>query len=296
MRGRWQVIPSFVLLVALASAPPLEAADPALEQAKSLYEAASFEDALAAINRIDPALGADAEVLLYKALCLLALGRAQEAGIATKTLVTVTPTFAPDTASLPPRFQTLWTDTRRAVLPLVSRELFGAARVRFQAKDYVPALEQFEQVLAFANDPAWKDTMDAADLRTLAEGFIDLSQAAIPKPEPVPAPVAVVEPPPAPAPMPVVIEPAQVLRQDFPVWNPPDRLIARQSFAGTIRVAIDATGRVTDATIVAPTHISYDTLLLRAARDWRYRPALRNGQPIASERVVEVRLTAANEE
>jgi len=288
--------PSLLVIALVASAVPAWAADPALDQAKTLYEAASFEDALAAIGRVDSAQGAEPEVLLYKSLCLLALGRPQEAAVATRALVNATPTYTPDTSALPPRFQTLWTDTRKAALPSVTKELFGSARSHYQSKEYVPALGQFQQVLALTNDPAWKDSADATDLRTLASGFIDLAQAAIPKPDPGPSVAAVTPPPSAPRPQPIVVETAVVLRQDMPRWTPPDRTVARLSFDGAVRVTIDAAGRVTDAVIERPTHPSYDTLLLRAAKNWTYKPATRNGQPTLSEKIVQVHLAGANEE
>ncbi len=292
MTRRQRLLVPFLLTLSLLGAAVFAfAADPALEQAKTLYASASFEDALAAISRVDAAESADPEVLLYKALCLLALGRPQEASVATRTLVSVTPLFTPDTTDLPPRFQTLWLDTRKTILPGVAREAFSSARVRYQAKEYAPALEQFQAVLSLTNDPTWKDSAEANDLRTLASGFMDLAQAAIPKPAPpAPEPVVVAAPPPPPPPAPVIIEPAVAIRQDMPRWSPPNRMIATQNFDGAVRVVIDETGRVTEATIVRPTHVSYDTMLLRAARSWTYRPATRNGQPIASEKVVDVHL------
>jgi TonB family protein len=297
MSDRWQPIrPSLFFLALMAGSGAAYAADPAFDQAKMLYESASFEEALAAIGRVDAAQSAEPDVLLYKALCLLALGRPQDAAATTRTLVSAAPLFAPDTTQLPPRFQTLWTDTRKDALPTVTKELFSKARARFQSKEYVTAVGQFEQVLVLTNDPAWKDSADASDLRTLASGFIDLAQAAIPKPEPGPPATLVAAPAPAPRPEPVVVTAAVAIRQDLPRWSPPDRVLARMSFDGAVRVRIDATGKVTDATMVRPTHISYDLALMRAARLWSYRPATRNGQPIESEKVVEVRLAAANEE
>lgn len=279
----------------LAGSTPASAADPALEQAKTLYASASFEDALAAIGRVDNASGAEPEVLLYKALCLLALGRPQEAAVAARAIVSSAPTFVPDTSDLPPRFQTLWTETRKATLPTVTRELFASARTRYQSKEFAPALGQFQQILQLTNDATWKDSAEATDLRTLASGFIDLAQASIPKPEPGP-PVVAAAPPPPPEPAPIIIESAVPIKQDMPRWAPTDRSIARQNFDGAIRVLIDAAGKVTEAMMVRPTHISYDQALLRAARNWTFKPALRNGQPVASEKIVEVHLAAANEE
>ncbi len=291
--GLWLI----ALSLLASSRTPAWAADPALDQAKTLYQAASFEDALAAIGRVDAAQSAEPEVLLYKALCLLALGRPQEAAVATRTLVNAAPAFTPDTGSLPPRFQTLWTDTRKAELPAITREMFSTARSRYQSKDYKPALGQFEEVLALTNDPAWKDSADANDLRTLASGFIDLSQAAIPKPPPPPPVEVVVVPPPAPPrPEPIVVTAAIAIRQDMPRWSPPDRSIARQSFDGSVRIVIDATGKVTEAMMMRPTHPSYDVQLLRAARGWTYRPATRNGVAVPSDKIVEVHLAVANQE
>jgi len=289
------------LLLAFVVGATAQATDPALDQAKSLYASASFEDALAAIARVDPTLAAAPEVLLYKALCLLALGRPLDASTATRTLVTTAPLYAPEATDLPPRFQTLWNDTRKSVLPGVAREYFAGARTRYQSKDFEAAATQFEQVVTLTNDPAWKDTSEALDLRTLASGFVELAEASIPKPEPVPAPAAEVPPvpapaaPPPPAPVPIVVEPATVIRQEMPRWSPPDRMLARMNFDGAVRVQIDETGRVTSAEIVRSAHPSYDAQLLRAARGWTYRPATRNGQPIASERVVEVHLAASQE-
>lgn len=285
--------PCFLVIALVTAVAPAWAADPVLDQAKSLYASASFEEALAAIGRVDTGQTAEPEVLLYKALCLLALGRAQEASVATRELVSATPAFAPNTSELPPRFQTLWTETRRAALPSVTREMFVGARSQYQAKEFLPALKQFEQVLALTNDPAWKDSTDATDLRTLASGFIDLAQAAIPKPDPGP-PAAAVAPPPSPRVEPIVLQAAVIIRQDLPRWAPTDRMLARQVFNGAIRVSIDVTGRVTEAVMMRPTYPSYDVLLLRAARDWLYKPATRDGQPIASEKIVEVHLAAAN--
>jgi protein TonB len=55
-----------------------------------------------------------------------------------------------------------------------------------------------------------------------------------------------------------------------------------------VRVTIDATGKVTGAVMDRPVYPPYDRQLLVAARGWTYRPATRNGQPVASERLVEI--------
>jgi len=57
---------------------------------------------------------------------------------------------------------------------------------------------------------------------------------------------------------------------------------------GSVLISIDATGRVTDAKMQQPVYPSYDRLLLEAARTWRYRPAIRDGQPTASQLIVPI--------
>jgi TonB family protein len=50
-------------------------------------------------------------------------------------------------------------------------------------------------------------------------------------------------------------------------------------------------GRVEEAEIVRPAHPAYDAQLVRAARNWLYEPATRNGVAVVSELSVEVNLT-----
>jgi protein TonB len=84
------------------------------------------------------------------------------------------------------------------------------------------------------------------------------------------------------------VQPAVAVFQALPRWQPENSNIARSSYSGAVRVTIDANGKVTQAVMDRPVYPSYDRLVLAAAREWTYRPATRNGQPVASERVVEI--------
>ena len=77
------------------------------------------------------------------------------------------------------------------------------------------------------------------------------------------------------------------IKQDLPAWNPTEPMMRRE-FRGALRVIISEAGRVTDAALAPSVHPAYDRLLLAAARTWHYQPALRNGSPVASEKVIEV--------
>jgi hypothetical protein len=47
---------------------------------------------------------------------------------------------------------------------------------------------------------------------------------------------------------------------------------------------------VRQATIEKPTYPTYDARLLQAARLWVYKPAMRDGQPVESEKLIAVQL------
>jgi TonB family protein len=71
---------------------------------------------------------------------------------------------------------------------------------------------------------------------------------------------------------------------------PPNAIAGAREYLGAIRVRIGADGKVMSATIEKPTYPSYDARLLQAARQWIYKPATRNGEPIESERVIPIQL------
>jgi tetratricopeptide (TPR) repeat protein len=272
----------------LAAAGSVRAADEPLADAKALYAAASFEDALAALGRLDALGGAAPAALEYKALCLLALGRTAEAQTVTASLISGAPTYMPADKDLSPRYVTLFSETRRQLLPTIAKRLFAEARDHFKAKNQTQALGEFEVVLALAADPVWKDLPEAGDLRTLAAGFVDLAESARPAAAPPDAPktttIAEVKAP--------VLTPPVPIRQALPRWVPPDLASGRREYNGAVRIVIGADGRVSNARIQAATHPLYDTLVLQQARTWLYTPATRDGQPVEVEKVLTVHLKA----
>jgi TonB family protein len=285
-----------VVVASISTASIARAADEPLADAKALFAAASFDGALAALDRLDSANGGRPEALEYKALCLLALGRSADAQTITETLVTTVPTFAPADADLSPRFVELLTETRRRMVPVIARKLFADAREQYRAKNHADAQRTFEQVVTLASDGVWRETADADDLRTLASGFLDLLDGAPGAAKAAPAaaaqPVTPTVIPPAAAPVATAAALGQVeapvpIRQAMPQWVAPDRVSALRTFHGAIKVRIGADGHVVDVAMATATHPDYDTMLLQAARTWVYKPATRNGQPIEVEKVVD---------
>jgi len=84
--------------------------------------------------------------------------------------------------------------------------------------------------------------------------------------------------------------PSEPISQTLPAWQPGNGPIRQIGFTGAVRVTIDATGKVTGAVMDRSVYPPYDRLVLTAARSWTYRPATRNGQPVISNRLVEIAL------
>jgi TonB family protein len=247
---------------------------------KELYAAAEYERALEILAPLETL-----EALQYKALCLLALGRQDEAGATVKALVTASPTFVPSPDEAPPRFVELVASVRRVQLPVIARRLFAEGRERFAEKKSADAITRFELVLTLLADPAFQDAAAAQDLQTLAKGFIDLAQATAPLPpptEPVRAPV--VAPPTQRAP-PSVTQPVPIAQE---VPGVPRDAVGRLGPLLIVAVDIDAAGKVTGATLRQSSHPLYDRMVLQAARQWRYEPATLDGVPVPSSRVVTI--------
>ena len=157
-----------VAVAGLPRAASAQVADP-LVKAKALYAEAAYEEALTVLGA-----GQGPEAHQYRALCLIALGRTQDAERAIETLVRSAPAFKVADGDLPPRIVTLFTQTRQRVMPDVVRQLFTEARTDFQAKELQRARGKFEQVLALLRDPSMSGAEDGKDLELLTTGYLDI--------------------------------------------------------------------------------------------------------------------------
>jgi outer membrane biosynthesis protein TonB len=84
-----------------------------------------------------------------------------------------------------------------------------------------------------------------------------------------------------------VIQPV-VVRQTIPPV--PSGISGLGSPTASVKVEIGVDGKVVNASMQQPSHPLYDRLVLQAARDWLYSPALLNGRPVPSEKVVTIQL------
>jgi hypothetical protein len=285
---------------AFASRPAAAARESAsIATARELYASARYEEALALLNSLRPSDLADPREVRtreqYRSLCLLALGRAGEAETAIAAVVTTDPFYQPGEAEASPRVRSTFADVRQRLLPGLATERYAAAKAAYDRKAHAEAEAQFRDLLRLLDDPQMAGRL--SDLRTLAAGFVELAAAAAaPPPPPVAAAPAKTESePPAPAPPrePRIygtddagIKAPVVIRQDVPPVPASITSLARDR--AVIEVVIDEQGRVASMALRMRAHPVYDTLLMNAAKEWKYKPATLDGTPVRYRKLLQV--------
>ena len=242
------------------------------------------EEALAAMPAVNgEAVKTDLEQ--YRALCLLALGREPDAVKTIERLVRDNPMFLPPAGETSPRMQTIFARVRSKLVPDVAKRTYGEAKAAYESKNRDAAHAAFQRTLELIDSLADADKAPLSDLRLLAGEFLELSA-----PRPAAAPASAPEGAPAkPEPAAEYLPPVAV-REQLPVWIPPDRVARQSEYVGLLRIFIGADGRVTSATIVKGSHPSYDVAAVTSAKQWIYKPATRGGQPVPSAKEIQVRL------
>jgi TonB family protein len=280
------------VVAAMLVAVPAQAQE-VLDRVRALYASAAYEDALTAISAV-PDAAAKPDLEVYRISCLVALGRSAEAQRAVDTVVNSNPMYQPDKAEASPRIQELFKTARKQLLPGIARRLYTDAKAALDRKDREAAVNGFTEAVRILNEPEAGQSELIAELRQLATGFLDLSRALPVAAAPAAAALAVAEAPP-PAPVqpggPVVPDKGpEPIRQTLPSWTPRDQASSRFGFKGAVKVTISKEGTVESAVIVDSVHRAYDTLLLAAAHTWLYKPAMKNGVAVPSEKIVQVEL------
>jgi tetratricopeptide (TPR) repeat protein len=333
------------LLLLVLSAPPVSAAD--LNEARSLYAAASYEEALAMLSSLESTEHFE-EVHELRALCLLALGRNRDAEEAIERLVLYNPTYRVKDADVSPKLVAVFGDVRRRTLPSAARLAYTKAKTSYDAKLWGDAKREFDGLLVLLADPDLATHQAAlADLRQLGEGFLRLSEgqfaaeakqrqeaeaaeqkriadaaatarATTATPAPTrtsagapgaapptiraagtPSSGAVGTPAPArpsaPSSAPVVFSASDpdvtapvAQRRVLPRWAPPTRAMGLTTQTGLLEIVTDETGAVVTVRMAKTVTPSYDAALLSAARDWRFIPARRAGQPVWYRQFLEI--------
>jgi hypothetical protein len=272
----------------LMSIPRLAGAQDLLANARTQYQAAAYDEALTTLQQLasnKAGLSAtDArDVEEYRFLCLLALGRKDEARVAMGVVVKSDPLYTLDAGSTPPRVVTAFTEVRRELLPQLATTLYAESKALYDKKETAEARAGFEQLMTMLADPDMQGKL--TDLGTLAKGFLDLSATAA-----APAPVAAAAPVTPVAKAAVVVPPTTVLQKVPPI--PSNLLRMTQLKAGVLELLIDETGKVEDAKFLSPIHPVYDGMVTSAAKGWKYQPATADGKPIKYRKTIRIAVQA----
>jgi TonB family protein len=182
MRASAATAALLVLMAGGASSAAAQSLPDLLSTARDLYANAVYEDALAVLARAGdppagspPSLKRDLEVT--RALCLVALGREDEARSAMEAAVDADPAFDLKESEAAPRVRELLRQARVKQLPAIVRARYAAAKEAFDAHDYATAATRFALVDTLLRDPVFEAAggTEYSDLRTLVAGFRELS-------------------------------------------------------------------------------------------------------------------------
>jgi tetratricopeptide (TPR) repeat protein len=155
------------------------AAPDRLAGVKALYAAADYDAALIVLSTDDVASvpGADQ----YRALCLLALGRNDEAERLVESLIRRDPSFRMSVTDVTPRMIALFQQTRLRLLPGILEDRFREAKAKYEQGRFEEATTQFNALTALVADEEASSSEGAVvtrDLRRVVEEFLKLTAAA----------------------------------------------------------------------------------------------------------------------
>jgi TonB family protein len=286
------VVLALQLLPTQTASRPVQPAVADVAAVRNLYAGAEYENALALISSL-PVAAITPEHEQYRALCLLALGRAEESAVALERLVTLNPTYALPEADVSPRITTMFRDVRRRVLPRLVRDRYAEGKRLYDERNFAEAVKALKAVQVLLTDPELAYPADAfADLRQLADGFARLAELEIAQAAATAA-AAAAAPSAASAPGIVItkiqvyssensdVTPPVEIERYMPSWVPPAAVVrSRQEYRGELEVVIDEAGQVEQARMTRPTVQAYDLALTAATRRWRFVPARRGGQTV----------------
>ena len=269
---------------ARAAQAPAAAESPLLAEMRDLYNAAAYRQALEAIDRADAASlrPPDRSLAFYfRGLCLVALAREAEARAAFEDALTETPLFRPPEADLSPRVRDVFEQARLNTLPRVAQARYAEGKAAFERQQWDEAGVAFDEALAMLDDLGPREALPQQwrDFRTLAAGFRDLTRASQAAARATAAADAATVPRQPNGTLSRATQPPAVIREDVPQW-PADLPLAREAVA-ILEVRITPAGGVDRVRLRQSANPVYDELLMAAARQWRYEPALRVGRPVS---------------
>lgn len=282
-----------------------------LTRAKDYYASASYDDALRVLAPLRQQSPDAVDVAAYEVFCLFALGRESDARGAIEAIVRRDPLYHPPADETSPRVRAFFDAVRRPLLPQVIRQRYQDARAALERDDRESAAAEFDRAVRLIDEMGAADDPGLSDLRVLAVGFRDLARmrpapqsaqatgpaagetAGTPLPEASAASGAATRPP-APAASAVydasdrTVTPPTMLSRPLPPWRPSNVADRRRTYKGSIEVVVDADGRVISIVALNGIHLDYVEALVKSTEQWRFRPASREGRPVAYRTVTEI--------
>ncbi len=76
------------------------------------------------------------------------------------------------------------------------------------------------------------------------------------------------------------------IRQEVP--QVPAAIVGMTRDKGILDLLIDEQGRVTSIAMRARVHPMYDSIVMNAAREWKYKPATVNGTPVKYRKLLQI--------
>lgn len=267
-----------VLLVSASAASAGQNA--ALDRARDLYYSAAFVEALGALEELRREPSADVDTVdEYRAACLVALGRDEEARETVARLVRARPGRQPGVLSTSPATRELYESVRTDVLAEIVRHRYVEGTAALQGGRPADAARAFAAALRAIDELPADAARELSDFETLSLHFLDAAEA-FDRQEPRSDPDHVYS-----GGDPGVVGP-QPIRQQVP--QPPDA--PRIDFSGTVQLELllSPAGAVERAYVHQGIHSAYDTLILEAARTWRYTPATVDGRPVRFRKLLRI--------
>jgi len=281
------IICASALLISVAGSVTAYAADASLAAARDLYVSASYDDALAMLGTLSTgqkSLEERQSIDLYRTLCLFALGKTTEADKVIEAMLLRDPLYRAGNEELSPRVETAFQTARRRILPSVIQQKYAEAKAAFDKQEWATASTGFADVLKSIGDPdiaAASGAPPLSDIKTLSAGFRDLAVKSTPPPAPAPKVVAEVAKPVRPVKAVYTAEDRDVL--------PPVAVVQRvpkypanvtRPLQGVVQFVIDENGVVQTPTMPVSIDMSYDGMVISAAKKWQYTPATLDGKPV----------------
>lgn len=279
------IICASALLISVAFPVTTYAADTSLAAARDLYVSASYDDALAMLGALSNGSRSVEErqsIDLYRTLCLFALGKTADADRVIEAMLLRDPLYRARDEELSPRVENAFQSARRRILPSVIQQKYGEAKTAFDKQDWATASSGFSEVLKAIGDPDIAGSVGApplSDIKTLASGFRDLAVKSTP--------------PPPPAPKVVEAKPVRPVKAVYTAEDrdvlPPVAVVQRvpkypanvtRPLQGVVQFVIDENGLVQTPTMPVSIDMSYDGMVISAAKKWQYTPAMLDGKPV----------------